>query len=55
MKVVFMGTPDFSVGALEALVKAGHEVTAVVTQKKRKKGRTFYCSTFSTTGFFVLS
>lgn len=39
MKVVFMGTPDFSVGALEALVKAGHEVTAVVTQPDRQKGR----------------
>ena len=39
MKVVFMGTPDFAVGALEALVKAGHEVTAVVTQPDRQKGR----------------
>ena len=26
MKVIFMGTPDFSVGTLEALVEAGHEV-----------------------------
>ena len=26
MKVIFMGTPDFSVGTLEALVKAGHEI-----------------------------
>lgn len=31
MKIVYMGTPDFSVGALEALIEAGHEVTAVVT------------------------
>ena len=27
MKVIFMGTPDFSVGTLEALIAAGHEVT----------------------------
>lgn len=26
MKVIFMGTPDFSVGTLEALIEAGHEV-----------------------------
>ena len=32
MKIVFMGTPDFAVGALRALVEAGHEVVAVVTQ-----------------------
>ena len=29
MKVVFMGTPDFSVGTLEALVDAGYEITGV--------------------------
>ena len=40
MKVVFMGTPDFSVGALEAIWKAGHEITAVVTQPADKpKGK----------------
>lgn len=39
MKIVFMGTPDFSVGALKALIGAGHEVTAVVTQPDRPKGR----------------
>ncbi len=39
MKVVFMGTPDFSVGALESIIKAGHEVTAVVTQPDKPKGR----------------
>lgn len=39
MKVVFMGTPDFSVGALEAIIKEGHEVTAVVTQPDKPKGR----------------
>ena len=39
MKVVYMGTPDFSVGALEAIIKSGHEVTAVVTQPDKPKGR----------------
>ena len=39
MKIVFMGTPDFAVGALEALVEAGHEVVAVVTQPDKPKGR----------------
>ncbi|MCI9387218.1 MAG: methionyl-tRNA formyltransferase [Lachnospiraceae bacterium] len=39
MKIVYMGTPDFSVGALEALIQAGHEVTAVVTQPDKPKGR----------------
>jgi methionyl-tRNA formyltransferase len=34
-----MGTPDFSVPALEALVKAGHDVIAVVTQPDKPKGR----------------
>lgn len=39
MKVVFMGTPDFSVPVLEALVTGGHEVQAVVTQPDKPKGR----------------
>lgn len=39
MKIVYMGTPDFSVGALEAMIEAGHEVTAVVTQPDKPKGR----------------
>lgn len=39
MKVVFMGTPDFSVGTLEAIIAAGHEVAGVVTQPDRPKGR----------------
>lgn len=39
MKIVFMGTPDFAVGALEALIRAGHEITAVVTQPDKAKGR----------------
>lgn len=39
MKVIYMGTPDFSVGALEAIIKAGHEVVLVVTQPDKPKGR----------------
>lgn len=39
MKIVFMGTPDFAVGALEALIGAGHEIVAVVTQPDKAKGR----------------
>ena len=39
MKVVFMGTPDFSVPVLEALVEAGHEVVAVYCQPPRPAGR----------------
>lgn len=39
MKIVFMGTPDFAAAALEALVQAGHEITAVVTQPDKAKGR----------------
>lgn len=39
MKVIFMGTPDFSVGTLEALIEAGHEVSLVVTQPDKPKGR----------------
>ena len=32
MKIVFMGTPDFAVPTLEALIRGGHQVAAVVTQ-----------------------
>ena len=39
MKVIFMGTPDFAVGALESIVGAGHEVVLVVTQEDKPKGR----------------
>jgi len=39
MKIVFMGTPDYAAGALEALIKAGHEIVAVVTQPDKAKGR----------------
>ena len=39
MKIVFMGTPDFAAGALKSLIEAGHEITAVVTQPDKAKGR----------------
>ena len=39
MRIVFMGTPDFAVGALQALIEAGHQVAAVVTQPDKPKGR----------------
>ncbi|GGL68766.1 methionyl-tRNA formyltransferase [Wenxinia marina] len=39
MRIVFMGTPDFSVPALDALVEAGHEVACVYTQPPRPAGR----------------
>lgn len=39
MKIVFMGTPEYAVGALEALIGAGHEITAAVTQPDKAKGR----------------
>lgn len=39
MKIVYMGTPDFAVEPLRALVEAGYEVAAVVTQPDKPKGR----------------
>lgn len=39
MRVVFMGSPDFSVPVLDALVEAGHEVCAVYCQPPRPAGR----------------
>ena len=39
MKIVFMGTPDYAVGSLEAIVGAGYQVAAVVTQPDKPKGR----------------
>ncbi|WP_206811808.1 methionyl-tRNA formyltransferase [Paradesulfitobacterium ferrireducens] len=39
MRVVFMGTPDFAVPSLQALVEGGHEVAAVFTQPDRPAGR----------------
>ncbi len=39
MRIVFMGTPEFSVSVLEALVAAGHELAAVYCQPPRRAGR----------------
>ena len=39
MRIVFMGTPDFSVPVLEALAGSKHQVIAVVTQPDKPKGR----------------
>jgi methionyl-tRNA formyltransferase len=39
MRIIFMGTPDFAVPTLNALVEAGHEIVAVVAQPDRPKGR----------------
>jgi methionyl-tRNA formyltransferase len=39
MRVVFMGTPEFSVPVLDALVEAGHEIAAVYCQPPRQAGR----------------
>jgi len=35
MRIIFMGTPDFSVSILDALVAAGHEVVCVYSQPPR--------------------
>ena len=39
MNVLFMGTPDFAVGTLEAIAAAGHQVVGVVTQPDKARGR----------------
>lgn len=39
MKILFMGTPDFAVPCLEAIIQAGHSVAGVVTQPDKPKGR----------------
>ena len=39
MRIIFMGTPDFSVPVLQALVDAGHDVVAVYSQPPRPAGR----------------
>ncbi|MBQ9503790.1 MAG: methionyl-tRNA formyltransferase, partial [Lachnospiraceae bacterium] len=39
MRVIFMGTPDFAAGILEALVEAQADIVLVVTQPDRKRGR----------------
>jgi methionyl-tRNA formyltransferase len=39
LRIIFMGTPDFSVATLEALAEAGHEIVAVYSQPPRPAGR----------------
>jgi methionyl-tRNA formyltransferase len=39
MRLIFMGTPEFAVPTLDALVAAGHEVVAVYSQPPRPAGR----------------
>ncbi|MBQ4529464.1 MAG: methionyl-tRNA formyltransferase [Lachnospiraceae bacterium] len=39
MRVIFMGTPDFAVGTLQAIHEAGHQICLVVTQPDKPKGR----------------
>ncbi len=39
MRIIFMGTPDFSVPTLEALIHSRHHLIGVVTQPDRPKGR----------------
>lgn len=39
MRVIYMGTPDFSVSVLEAIIQKGHSVVGVVTQEDKPKGR----------------
>lgn len=39
MRVIFMGTPDFAVPALQALIESDHDVIAVYTREPKPKGR----------------
>ena len=39
LRLVFFGTADFAVPSLEALLAAGHEILAVVTQPDKPQGR----------------
>ena len=39
LRIVFMGTPDFAVPALQTLIKAGYEIVAVYTRPPAKSGR----------------
>jgi len=39
MKIIFAGTPEFAVSALDALIKAGHDIAMVLTQPDRPAGR----------------
>lgn len=44
MKIVFMGTPDFALEALKALISGGHEIAAVVTGEDKPRGRGYEVS-----------
>lgn len=44
MKIVFMGTPDFAVQPLKALIENGHEIALVVTKEDKPKGRGYEMS-----------
>ena len=44
MKVIFMGTPDFAVGTLEAIVAAGHEVVLAVHSRINPREEERACS-----------
>ena len=39
MRLIFMGTPDFAVPVLQALIDAGHEIGFAVTQPDRRRNR----------------
>ncbi|MGH7799708.1 MAG: methionyl-tRNA formyltransferase [Thermodesulfobacteriota bacterium] len=39
MKIIFMGTPEFAVPSLKALIESGEDIVAVVTQPDKPKGR----------------
>ena len=39
MRVVFLGTPDFAIPSLGALLEAGHDVVSVITQPDKPRGR----------------
>ena len=39
MRIIFMGTPEFAVSSLDALVKAGFEIAAVITAPDKPAGR----------------
>jgi len=53
MRIIFMGTPEFAVPSLEALLAAGHEVPLVFTQPDKPSGRG-YKLTYSAVKDFAL-
>ena len=48
LRLIFMGTPDFAVPTLEALVAAGHEVVAAYSQPPRPAGPQFVAAAAAT-------